>query len=705
VALTVGELVAVLGVDDRDFHNKMDSAGKKFSNFGSTLAKGAIATAAVGGIAMVGLAAGLFKAGTMAAEDAAIYSRFHTVLGNVVKLTKDQTKAVDDYIAKAQLRYGVDEGLLLPAFQNLVVATKNVGEAQGVMAIAMDVSQAKGLDLEAVTKALAKAHDGNVGALGRLGVQTKDTEGKVLTYEQILKNLSATYEGSAAAAADTYEGKVARVKLGFGELVESIGYKVLPIMETLIGWVNDNMPTIQLVFDTVFAAIGKAIDWVTTNVVPFVVAAFQSVKDWVTSTEGEGTLTRLWDFVKLTFDNLWAAIKYAWEEIIKPAWDALSSWISSAEGQKTLTTLWETLQTVFTGVGDVVKFVWEKVVKPFWIAMKDWIVENQDTLKKVWTDLKSIFEDLIIVAEPIWKKIKQAIEAVPWGTVVGVIMTPFKALASLIGGIKTVMEWITGNSGGTVPDELKNNAYDPWGRGVQSPAPTSPQPRGLDKQGMETEWGPGLAKTTDYYTGIKSKVDAQKQSMIDAKNAVGFGGLTPVAERLWNLVAGMFPASVWMGGYNKRYIAGTTTWSDHAFGKAFDVGSGSSMPDSTKYSISRFLAGALGSTVKYLIYNHEINSGRGWRPYGGQNPHHDHVHVSTYLRGGAIPGSGPVPIMAHGGEYVLTKGDTGLMQKLIASVNAGGSNAELVAEMRAMRLEFRRETDRRVMLARTGALA
>ncbi len=48
-----------------------------------------------------------------------------------------------------------------------------------------------------------------------------------------------------------------------------------------------------------------------------------------------------------------------------------------------------------------------------------------------------------------------------------------------------------------------------------------------------------------------------------------------------------------------------------------------------------------------------------------------------YASGGPIPGSGPVPIVAHGGEYVLTKGDTGLMQKLIAAVSGGmqgGSN-------------------------------
>ena len=644
MSLTVGELTAYLGVDDKDFHDKMGSAEKKFSNFGSVLAKGAIATAAVGGIAMVGLAAGLFKAGTMAAEDAAIYSRFHKVLGNVVNLTKDQTKAVDDYIAKAQLRYGVDEGMLLPAFQNLVVATKDVGEAQGVMGIAMDVAQAKGLDLEAVTKALAKAHDGNVGALGRLGVATTDAEGKTLSYEQILKNLSATYEGSAAAAADTYEGKLARVKLGFGELVESIGYKVLPIMENLLTWVNNNMPTIQLVFDTVFAAISKAIDWVTVNVVPYVVAAFQSIKDWVTSTEGEGTLTRLWDGVKLVFDNLWAAIKYAWEEIISPAWNALKDWVTSAEGQETLTTAWKTLQTVFTAVGDVVELVWEDVVKPFWKAMAKWIVENEDTLKGIWTDLKIIFQELIKVAEPMWNKIKVAIESVNWGTVVGVIMAPFKLLKVLLDGIVALIKDIKGMSFGSGFEEGQGGGGVRAGGGGVGPAG-------------------GMDPTLEYWGDEKERLDIKKQAMIDARNTVGFGGLTPTAERLWNLVASMFPSATWMGGYNKRKIAGTDVWSDHAFGKAFDVG-GPRM-----YAISRFLDDALGSTVKYLIYNREINSGGGWRPYYGSNPHTDHVHVSTYARGGIVP------IGAHPGERVLSLEQTAIFERMVKALERGGRSS------------------------------
>lgn len=47
--------------------------------------------------------------------------------------------------------------------------------------------------------------------------------------------------------------------------------------------------------------------------------------------------------------------------------------------------------------------------------------------------------------------------------------------------------------------------------------------------------------------------------------------------------------------------------------------------------------------------------------------------VLSRASGGPIPGSGPIPITAHGGEYVLTKGDTDLMKRLVAAVERGGT--------------------------------
>lgn len=45
--------------------------------------------------------------------------------------------------------------------------------------------------------------------------------------------LEQRFKGGAADAANTFEGRIARLRARFGELVESIGYKVLPYFEHL----------------------------------------------------------------------------------------------------------------------------------------------------------------------------------------------------------------------------------------------------------------------------------------------------------------------------------------------------------------------------------------------------------------------------------------------------------------------------------------
>ena len=55
--------------------------------------------------------------------------------------------------------------------------------------------------------------------------------------------------------------------------------------------------------------------------------------------------------------------------------------------------------------------------------------------------------------------------------------------------------------------------------------------------------------------------------------------------------------------------------------------------------------------------------------------------IPMYDTGGPVPGSGPQPAIVHGGEYVLTQGDTGLMKQLIAAINNRGSGGITVGDI------------------------
>lgn len=223
MALMVGELAAALNLDTSKFDRGLDQSHGRFTKFVKGAAVASAAAAIAAGAGLLGLAKG-------AAEDEKAQAVLAKTLQNTAGATKSQVAAIEDYISKTGAATGVTDDQMRPALANLVRATKDVGKAQGLMGLAMDVSAGTGKDLGAVTQALAKAQNGSVGGLAKLGVATKDASGKTMTFDQIQKNLAKTFSGQAAAAAQTTAGKFDRLKLIMAEAGETIGGKVLPVL-------------------------------------------------------------------------------------------------------------------------------------------------------------------------------------------------------------------------------------------------------------------------------------------------------------------------------------------------------------------------------------------------------------------------------------------------------------------------------------------
>ena len=141
-------------------------------------------------------------------------------------------------------------------------------------------------------------------------------------------------------------------------------------------------------------------------------------------------------------------------------------------------------------------------------------------------------------------------------------------------------------------------------------------------------------------------------SLYDVPSGGTSGGMVAATSGVWHAVRSMFPGATFMGGYSYRNIAGTNKLSDHATGHAFDVGGSKSVMQ----NIATMLALSFGRLpLKYIIYNHQIDNGGGWRPYRGQNPHTDHVHVSTYDTGGWLqPGMSLTKNLTGRPEAILT---------------------------------------------------
>lgn len=187
-------------------------------------------------VAMIGAAAaaGAFavKLGVDAVqgalEDQKALASLNQTLGNLG--FGGATAEVDRFVGSLQTTYGVSDGILRPAFDRLVRSTRDVGEAERALAIAMDVSAGTGKDLESVTAALGKAYDGQTGALAKLGTGLDLSIIKSGDMQAITKGLAETFGGQAATAANTFQGQLNIVSEAAAEASEQVGYSLLNAM-------------------------------------------------------------------------------------------------------------------------------------------------------------------------------------------------------------------------------------------------------------------------------------------------------------------------------------------------------------------------------------------------------------------------------------------------------------------------------------------
>ena len=223
--------------------NAVETNSEKISAFG----KKAAAAFAVAAAAAVAYGTKLAVDGVKAAiEDEQAQLRLAAALRSATGATEGQIKATEDFILQTSLATGVADDQLRPAMQRLAVSTKDTEEAQRLLSLALDISKGRGLDLEQVANALGRAQDGNTASLGRLGLGLSKAELSTLSFTEIQTKLSDLYGGAAATNAETFQGKIDRLKVGFDEAKESLGTALLPQVEKFITFLNDTgVPTLN----------------------------------------------------------------------------------------------------------------------------------------------------------------------------------------------------------------------------------------------------------------------------------------------------------------------------------------------------------------------------------------------------------------------------------------------------------------------------
>jgi phage-related protein len=220
----------------------VEGSSNKLGEFSKKAGVAFAAAAAAAGAYAVKLAVDGVKA---AIEDEAAQIRLATSLKNATGATNDMIASVEKQILKTSLATGVADDKLRPALSRLALSTGDVTKAQDLLSLALDISQATGKGLDSVANSLGKAYDGNTAALGKLGIGLSAAELKTMSFTEVQGKLSDLFGGAAAANSKTFAGRLEILKVTFDEAKESIGARLLPIIQQLVEFiVNKVVPAL-----------------------------------------------------------------------------------------------------------------------------------------------------------------------------------------------------------------------------------------------------------------------------------------------------------------------------------------------------------------------------------------------------------------------------------------------------------------------------
>ena len=289
-------LTVYLAADTKAFKGGLSDAEQQASGFGGRLSslgdtiKSSLGPALAGAAIAAGALAVKFAVDGVqgAMEEEAELAKLSNTLTNLG--FDKQIENVNSFIDAQARATTFSDSDLRPAFERLAGATKDVGSAMDLTRLATDLAVGSNVSLDTASKALAKAVDGNTGALKKLAPGLDEATLKSGDLDAITKMLSERFAGQASSAADTWQGKIGNLSEAFDELKESFGKGFLDAIDNadsafgpdgLTGTMYNLQPAIEDVGSTVgetAVAISDIIGWVDK--------AKNSFDDWYVTLDG-----------------------------------------------------------------------------------------------------------------------------------------------------------------------------------------------------------------------------------------------------------------------------------------------------------------------------------------------------------------------------------------------------------------------------------
>ena len=203
--------------------NKMDKVGTQLTRFGA----GAMAFAGIAGAALYSFARD--------SEDAEQQSRkLANSIENSGKFAYGAQKRLEKLAKEIQNMTTADGDAVVGAEALLAQFGLTEEQIVRITPLVVDLSQKMGVDMETAAKAVAKSATGSEGALKKMGIQVDYANTEGTKFDATMEALAGTVGGFAEKQAETFSGKIDKLKISLGDLKEGIGKGVIDVFSVAI---------------------------------------------------------------------------------------------------------------------------------------------------------------------------------------------------------------------------------------------------------------------------------------------------------------------------------------------------------------------------------------------------------------------------------------------------------------------------------------
>jgi hypothetical protein len=238
--ISVGDAVLKITGDSTDLDKALKDVDSKIKSSTDSWAKNMRIAGAVMTSVGTGITGAMVLSAKAAAEEDVGIQRLAVAMKNVGLTYDGANGSLEKWLDTMMQATGYEDSEQRDALSSLIILTGDLTKAQNLLTLAMDLARWKNIDLGTASDIITKVYAGNMGTLARYGIIVK--EGSTAT--EALAQIQQAAAGQAETYGKTVAGQFDILKNSFGEVSESIGGVLIPILSDLFKQI---MPVINSV--------------------------------------------------------------------------------------------------------------------------------------------------------------------------------------------------------------------------------------------------------------------------------------------------------------------------------------------------------------------------------------------------------------------------------------------------------------------------